>query len=51
MPDLQVQIAGGRGFFFRERALLAELVRPLLDIAADFLAHIPDFVRKDYARS
>jgi hypothetical protein len=51
MPDLQVQLAHGRGFFFRERALQAELVRPLLDIAVDFLENIPDFVRKNYARS
>ena len=49
MPDLRIEIAGDRGFFFRERALQAELIRPLLRFAADFDALIPDYVKKDHA--
>lgn len=48
--DLALQIVGRRAIFFRERTLGAQGVRHLLQFADDFLEHIPDYVKKDYAR-
>jgi len=48
---LHLQIVGPRAIFFRERTLGADGVKQLLQFAADFHQQIPDYVKKDHART
>jgi len=48
---LHLQIVGPRAIFFRERTLGADGVKQLLQFAADFHEQIPDYVKKDHART
>jgi len=47
---IALQIVGPRAIFFREKKLDATGVQQLLEFADAFHAHIPDYVKKDYAQ-